>query len=343
MAITSIGSEPCLPQLSCAAASQTITTVDFGVCYLNGIRTYTECPRPETGALASSITSIEQFTNPAGGKCSYCVGTTSPTAASGSSTASTVASTSPTTSTAASSPSSSPSPSPNTGVPTITPTTQNPSSTTNVASNGPTTSSSAGATPAPGKAKSGLPSGAAAGVGIGCAIAGALIAGLIVFLLLRRKRRPQYEPTAPYYVAGEKEATDSGSPIRGGAITNVDRLLPQPAEDDAIIGQLSKIRDDIKNHVQNYYHNNHIQPELVDDTEVMDLAHAISTPPSTVRRLLLNPETRVPAIRLFLGHLILTSCIGQSESRVSFLPQEIASLAAFLTAAEGTRSGKFIC
>jgi hypothetical protein len=189
--------------------------------------------------------------------------------------------------------------------------------------------------------KQGLSSGPVAGVGIGCAIAGALIAGLIVFLLLRWKRRPEYEPTNPYYVAAEKGAmTGGGSPIRGGAVTNVDRLLPQPAEDDAIIGTLSKIRDDIKNHVQNYYHNSHIQPELVDDTEVMELAHTISVAPSTVRRLLLNPETRVPAIRLFLGHLILTSCTGQSKSRMTLLPQEVSSLTNFLMATEGTRSGK---
>ncbi|KAG9236974.1 hypothetical protein BJ875DRAFT_481715 [Amylocarpus encephaloides] len=179
-------------------------------------------------------------------------------------------------------------------------------------------------------------SGAAAGIGVGCLLAGTLIAGLIAFLLFRRKKNTEYSGQHPYgagYVASDKGGLMGGdSPISGGAALNINRLLPQPAEDAAIIGGLSKIRDDIKNHAQNYYHNDAIRPELVDETEVLDLAHAISAPPSAVRGLFLNPGTRTDAIRLFLAQLILSSCTGTSDLRLSLLPREISAFTANLSA-----------
>ncbi|CAG8976954.1 hypothetical protein HYALB_00008865, partial [Hymenoscyphus albidus] len=193
-------------------------------------------------------------------------------------------------------------------------------------------SSSAPISRAPSK---GISKGATTGIGIGCAAAGALIAGLLFFLLVRRKRQPKHQSLGPYPESGylgdvkiPMEAISSSS--RGAAVTNIDRLLPQPAEDDAIIGGLSRVRDGIKNHVQNYYHQSTIRPELVDETEVIELAHTTGIPAATLRKLLLKPSTRLAAIRLYLAQLILSSCEGQHGSNTSFLPQEIAALAASL-------------
>lgn len=187
--------------------------------------------------------------------------------------------------------------------------------------------------------------GATAGIGVGCAFAGALIAGLLLFFLFRRKRQAKHAsihpyPDGGYLPEGKIPMGATSSSTRGGAMSNIDRILPQPAEDDAIIGAISRIRDGIKNHVQNYYHHAAVRPELVDETEVFELAQATGMPAATVRNLLLNPSTRIAAIRLYLAQLILSSCEGQYDSHASFLPHEIAALAASLSATENTKLGK---
>ncbi|EPE28768.1 hypothetical protein GLAREA_09889 [Glarea lozoyensis ATCC 20868] len=174
-------------------------------------------------------------------------------------------------------------------------------------------------------------------IGIGSAIGGTLIVGVILWLLFRRNRNPMNVRTHEYDNSLEDGSlVEEELPIRGGVITNVDIFLPQPADDNAIVDALSKIRDDIKNHVQNYYHNDDIQAELIDGTEVEELAREISAPPSTVQNLLLNSETRLEAIRLFLAHLILSSWAGQTKYQASLLPREIAFTASSLPAADHT-------
>jgi hypothetical protein len=134
--------------------------------------------------------------------------------------------------------------------------------------------------------------------------------------------------------------TVTSAPVPNGVVSNIDRLLPQPAEDGAIIGSLSKIRDGIKNHTQNYYHNAPVRHEVVDEARLVELANATAMPTSAIRNLLLNPATRVPAIRLFLGHLILSRCTGRTDGQLSFLPSEISNLAAFPAGTGGTKACK---
>ena len=105
-------------------------------------------------------------------------------------------------------------------------------------------------------------------------------------------------------------------PVQSSVVTNIDRLLPQPAEDAAIIGALSKIRDGIKNHAQNYYHNAPVRHDAVDETRLVELANTTAMPTSAIRNLLLNPATRLPTIRLFLGHLILSRCTGRTDGQL---------------------------
>lgn len=134
--------------------------------------------------------------------------------------------------------------------------------------------------------------------------------------------------------------TATRAPVQVGAVTNIDRLLPQPAEDDAIIGALSKIRDGIKNHAQNYYHNAPVRHDVVDDARLVELANTTAIPTSAIRNLLLDPATRVPTIRLFLGQLILSRCTGRTDGQLSFLPSEISNLATFPTGTDSTTACK---
>jgi hypothetical protein len=171
-------------------------------------------------------------------------------------------------------------------------------------------------------------------------VIGAVLAALLVFLLLSRRKRQQarYQqedlpPNNGGYITQEKSGITT-------AVTNVDRFLPQPAEDDALTSGLSKIRDAIKNHVQNYYHTAPVDPKMVDEARLVDLAKVLEIPTSGMMDLLMNPTTRIPMLRLFLGHLILSRCNGQMNGTRSFLPSEVAALAAADSGPRNTTAGK---
>jgi hypothetical protein len=237
--------------------------------------------------------------------------------------------------------------------PSLSPTTTNSQTTsTNSSSSTPSTSplspptgvaisSSSGPTsPPPNKPSPNISTGEVAGIGIACAIAGAILAGLILFFLLSRRFRRQanYRPQdVPQNNEGYLHQEKSGIST---TVTNVDRLLPQPAEDDALASGLSKIRDGIKNHVQNYYHNAPVDPNMVDQTRLVDLARVMVMPTSAISDLLLNPATRIPMLRLFLAQLILSRCIGNTDKTSSFLPGEVAALAVADTGNKNTTAGK---
>jgi hypothetical protein len=176
-----------------------------------------------------------------------------------------------------------------------------------------------------------ISSSGAAGIGLGCAAVGAFLAGFIAFLLLRRKKRPvRKEQHLPYggvqYAGQEKpDVIITSTLAAGGAVTKIDRLLPQPAEDGAITGSLSSIRDSIKNHAQNFYHSAPINPEMIDEASLVDIADATSMTTGSIRNLLSNPTTRVPMIRMYLSHMILSRCVGGPDATQSFLPNEVST------------------
>jgi hypothetical protein len=170
---------------------------------------------------------------------------------------------------------------------------------------------------------------------------GAFIAGLIAFLLFRRKQQPVYhQQHAPYDGAGYTGQEKPGVIVTNAAVGGgaVDRLLPQPAEDGAVIGGLSSIRDSIKNHVQNYYHNAPVSPEMIDEASLVEMAHATAMTTGSIRNLLLNPMTRVSMIRLYLSHLVLSRCLGWHDAAQSFLPDEVSSFVASPSASSASGS-----
>ncbi|CAG8958337.1 hypothetical protein HYFRA_00000694 [Hymenoscyphus fraxineus] len=180
--------------------------------------------------------------------------------------------------------------------------------------------------------KKNISPGAVAGVGIGSFIIGLMVAGLVVFLLMsfknKRQRRgyPKHHsgPDESPYTSPRRHSTRGNKVNR--AATNVDRLLPQPAEDGAIIGGLSKIRDGIKNHTQNYYHNSPVSSQVVNEANLVELSSATGMATASLKQLLLNPLTRTPAIKVFLAQLVLSRCEGRTDGQDSFLPQEISGL-----------------
>jgi hypothetical protein len=185
----------------------------------------------------------------------------------------------------------------------------------------------------------GLAGGAVAGIAIGMLLAGALIAGVIFFFLLRRQQKRQaisgaaysrqHAPYTERSTGPEKGATVVAAPVSG-----IDDLLPQPAEDDAITGDLSKIRDNIKNHVRTYYHSGPISAADINEVGIRDIAAMTGASAAVLAKALEEPITRDNALRSIVGSVILTRCTG--ERSPSLLPSDVAHLSASIPANSGT-------
>lgn len=122
----------------------------------------------------------------------------------------------------------------------------------------------------------------------------------------------------------------------GGLV--VESYLPQPAEDDAISGEMSRLRDKIKDHIQSFYRTTPVNPRLIDPNDLRQLASATGVEVGRMQELLTNSQSRTAALRLYLAWVVLSNCVGPD---VSLLPAEIATFAASLAGNKDTDSGKF--
>ncbi|KAL8816328.1 MAG: hypothetical protein Q9223_004642 [Gallowayella weberi] len=169
--------------------------------------------------------------------------------------------------------------------------------------------------------------GAAAGIGIGCAIAGALIVAVIAALLFRRRRRraPARSDVIPLKGFASVEKSSVASPDLSSPGRMIEQSLPQPAEDQALGGELSKLRTAIKNHVQSYYHTNSVRGS-VDQVALGSIATGnMPLIASTLGSLLSNPVTRMTAMRFCISWTVISRIEQNCEPSQSFLPPEIAS------------------
>lgn len=191
--------------------------------------------------------------------------------------------------------------------------------------------------------RSGLSSGAAAGVGIGGVIAGAILAGLaFLFLFARYKKRHQqtlgnHSPNNNMDIArqekGQSTAMKNGSTI-------VESYLPQPAEDDAINAELSRLRDKIKDHIQSYYHTKPVNSQLIDMAQLQAFTNDTGIQVAKLKELVSSPHSRAAALRLCVAWLIVSRCDGYGPAGESLLPPEIASFAALIARSDPTDTRK---
>lgn len=170
---------------------------------------------------------------------------------------------------------------------------------------------------------------------------GAAIAAAILFFLFRRQKNrqaPAYRQSHIPYNGGTI-APEKGPTVVASAVpSSVDNYLPQPVEDDAITGELSKIRDNIKNHVRSYYHFEAIRAGDINVSGLAGIATATGLRSSAVADLLSNPPTRSEAIRLFIAWVALSKC--EDNTNPSLLPEELSNLAVQIPGKDGQNAGK---
>ncbi|KAI4177894.1 MAG: hypothetical protein LQ348_005747, partial [Seirophora lacunosa] len=105
----------------------------------------------------------------------------------------------------------------------------------------------------------------------------------------------------------------------------IEKNLPQPADDQALGGEMSRLRTAIKNHVQSYYHTDNVRGSV--DQAALGVVAAGNMPliASTLGTLLANPATRIVAIRFCIAWVAISRIDHNCDPSKSFLPPEIAT------------------
>ncbi len=154
---------------------------------------------------------------------------------------------------------------------------------------------------------------------------------------LRKRHRTHHEEEPIHEsLRREKRASIPGhlgaKDVMGGepsAATIIQDSLPQPEEDQAIGGEMSRLRTLIKHHVQSYYHTAPLEPSLMSAVDanqaaLADFSHGHLSP-SMLTSLLLNPKTRLVTIRSCLAWAMTSRIELTCSSDTSFLPPEVVS------------------
>lgn len=132
---------------------------------------------------------------------------------------------------------------------------------------------------------------------------------------------------------------ESGSPIASG----MENGLPQPLEDKAISGEISKISNLIKNHVQSFYHTGRISPGVLDFDDIQALGHDLPVSTGTLSTLLGNSATREIALRFCIAWVAASRMKPQNELNMTFLPPEVAKCFQSMSFVDRGSRGTFIC
>ncbi|KAH8731914.1 hypothetical protein GQ44DRAFT_670571 [Phaeosphaeriaceae sp. PMI808] len=175
----------------------------------------------------------------------------------------------------------------------------------------------------------GVSSGAVAGVAIGCLIAGALITGILFWFCWGRRRTSQkrdYETSSAALVPQEKGFVTNSTSVGDSspATAPISFTAPLPLEDNTISGEISKISNSIKNHVQSYYHTGRVSPELLDLDDIQAIGTNLPVPVGTLSTLLGNSTTREIALRFCIAWVVCSRIKPDVDPRTSLLPVEIA-------------------
>jgi hypothetical protein len=100
--------------------------------------------------------------------------------------------------------------------------------------------------------------------------------------------------------------------------------LPQPLEDKAITGDISKISNAIKNHVQSYYHTSRISPGLIDYDDLHAFGPTLPISVGTLTTLMGNAATREIALRFIIAWVVVSRLQPSKDPAKSLLPSEVA-------------------
>jgi hypothetical protein len=213
-----------------------------------------------------------------------------------------------------------------------------------------TTPSSTGTCP-----PSGLPGRPVAGIAIAAAFLGALLAAFLTFIYMRRKNRRSRSSRTSDEVGffnsrrqhqnGPKRLDSSSKSQQGMSVrtreheqsvsakqptvVDLDKILPQPADDGTLTQEVSAFFTVIDGHVENFYHDKPIGgiAEVSERTNKQSaLPRGLSVQKDIdIDQLLSNPKSRVQAISCLICAEILDSIDPLGDPERSLLPLVVTS------------------
>jgi hypothetical protein len=199
-----------------------------------------------------------------------------------------------------------------------------------------------------------LPSGTVAGISIATAILGALLAAFLTFIYMGRKSRRSRSSRTSDEVSfnsirqhqnGPKRPDSSSKSQQGMSArtreheqrvsakqpmaVDLDKILPQPADDGTLTQEVSAFFTVIDGHVENFYHDKPTSG-TVEMSEQTNKQSALPRGLSAQRdididQLLSNPKSRIHAIACLICAEILDSIDPFGDPERSLLPPVVTS------------------
>jgi hypothetical protein len=175
-----------------------------------------------------------------------------------------------------------------------------------------------------------------------------LMTALILWFCRRKKRRSRgndYEASSTALVSREKGFAAQATSVGSGSPnpSPLSDALPLPLEDKAITGEISKISNSIKNHVQSYYHTSRVSPGVLDLDDIQAIGNDLPISVGTLSTLLGNSATREIALRFCIAWVVCTRIQSNADPDISFLPIELATCSQRIERAHRSSSGKPTC
>jgi hypothetical protein len=178
----------------------------------------------------------------------------------------------------------------------------------------------------------GLTGGAIGGIAVACFVGGAVIASLVFFLLTRSRARKNKGYTSEESYGASKEGYSADSKKRTAVTISlpedspaaiVENNLPQPKEDNAIIGDLSKLKNKIEGHIQAFYQTGPANDQAALQALPQILGEGSPIPVSRLAGLLSNSKSRPAVLRSALAWVIVSKIGVESNPRDTFLPAQV--------------------
>jgi hypothetical protein len=175
---------------------------------------------------------------------------------------------------------------------------------------------------------------AAAGIGVGCAVGGAFLALVIGYLFFRKREKRHYRRRSSRtqrshagFVA-DKEAATTAVAQQPTVDDDLDRLLPQEADDNTVRKKAATLFDQLELHVENYYRDVKV---TITPTMESELSRFSSRHLSEPLVAFLNSTSRPrELIKHSLAFYVLSLTSATGESTRSLLPPEIVEMVSTL-------------
>lgn len=189
---------------------------------------------------------------------------------------------------------------------------------------------SSGSTSNSGTIETGVSIAEAAGIGVGCAVVGALLAFMIGYLFFRKREKSHYRRRSSRtqrsnagFVSDKETATAVVAP-RPTIDDDLDRLLPQEADDNTVRKKAATLFDQLELHVENYYRDVKVS---ITPTMESELSRFSSPHLSEPLVAFLNSTSRPrELIKHSLAFYVISLTSAAGESTRSLLPLEIVEM-----------------